>query len=137
MTNVEEKVNLPGIALLVVGVLAILGNIGSLIWQGLTAIPAMMSLFEYGTSADWIAFAMGQGWGLAMTFIGIFMAFVVVFAGVKMRQLSGAGIVYAGAVIAMLPCCGVGVPCCCLGLPIGIWAIVTMQDEEVKSAFAG
>jgi hypothetical protein len=36
--------------------------------------------------------------------------------------------------MAMLPCC-TGL-CCCLALPVGIWAIITMQDDQVKAAFA-
>jgi hypothetical protein len=26
-------------------------------------------------------------------------------------------------------------PCCCLGLPIGIWALVVLNNEQVKSSF--
>ena len=55
------------------------------------------------------------------------------FAGMKLRSLQSPGIVYAGSILAAIPCCAGG--CCCLGLPVGIWAIVVMQDEEVKAAF--
>jgi hypothetical protein len=37
--------------------------------------------------------------------------------------------------MAALPCC-IGLPCCCFGLPVGIWAIVSMQDDQVKAAFS-
>lgn len=133
---VESKVNAPGLGLLVVGILSVLGNIAGLAWQLITAIPAVISAVQSGVGMDyWIAFATGQGWSLVMSLIGFFVAFVVIFAGLRLRSARSAGIVYAGSIMAALPCC-LGFPCCCIGLPVGIWAIVTMQDEQVKSAFS-
>ena len=69
-----------------------------------------------------------------MSLIGFAVSFIVIFAATRLRSLRSPGLVYAGAIVASLPCC-MGVPCCCIGLPVGIWVIMTMQDEQVKSAF--
>ena len=134
---VEEKVKGPGIALLVVGILAIIGNLLGLVWQLIGAVPYIIDGVTSGYGMEyWIPFLTGQGWSLIMSLIGFFVAFVVIFAGSRLRAIRSPGVVYAGAILASLPCCGVGLPCCCIGLPVGIWAIVPMQDEQVKAAFS-
>lgn len=133
MTNVEEKVNLPGIALIVLGVLALLYGLLSGVGQLIGAFAELMMVID-GTQSI-VLFAMGTGWKIVMSLITLGSSLLIIFGGVKLRSLSGAGVVYAASVVALLPCCAG--PCCCLGLPIGIWAIVTMQDEDVKAAFQG
>ncbi len=131
----QEKVNGPGIALLVVGILGVLSNLISVIIQLVSSMAQIASAVSNGYGMEfWGPFLGSTGWSIAMSFIGFFVAFIVIFAGVKLRQLKSPGLVYAGAIMAALPCC-MGLPCCCLGLPIGVWAIVTMQDEQVKAAF--
>lgn len=137
MTSAEEKVNGPGIALMVIGVLSVVGNLLSFLVNMASAFATIMALLSGGSGGDWMAFVGSQGWSLAMNVIGFLVAFLVVFAGMKLRQLENSALVYAGAIAACLPCCGVGVPCCCFGLPVGIWVLVTMQDDEVKAAFDG
>ena len=131
--EVEAKVNGPGIGLMVVGILSLLGNVVGLIWQGITAIPMMRDGMSAGVEF-WIAFATGQGWSLCMSMIGFITAFMIINAGVSLRRGRSAGMVYAGSVLAIIPCC-TGY-CCCISIPVGIWAIVVMQDEKVKEAFA-
>jgi hypothetical protein len=132
--EVEAKVNGPGIALMVVGILSLIGSVGGLIWQGITAIPAMLTGMSEGVDF-WLPFATGTGWSLCMSMVGFVTAFLIINAGVSMRSARSAGMVYAGSVVAIIPCCTV-VGCCCFSVPIGIWAIVVMQDEKVKEAFA-
>lgn len=132
----QEKVNGPGIALLVVGILGILGNLIGAIVQLISSMAQIIDAVSNGYGMEfWGPFLGGTGWQIIMTIIGFFVSFIVLFAGLRLRSLRSPGLVYAGAIMASLPCC-VGVPCCCLGLPIGVWAIVTMQDEQVKAAFA-
>jgi hypothetical protein len=135
MDYAREKTSMPGLALLIVGLLTILGQLAGLIWQGIVTVPVVMSYISSGAGTDvWISFATSSGLQIVSTIIGFFCGFIILFSGTRLRAVRSAGIVYAGAIMAALPCCS-GY-CCCIGLPIAIWAIVTMQDEQVKAAFA-
>lgn len=128
---VSEKVNTPGLALIVMGLLSLLTNVGMLAWLGFTTVTVLMA-----GDVDWTLFITSQGWQLVMTLLGVFTSFVIMLGGVRLRQQRGAGLVYFASIISMLPCC-VGVPCCCIGLPIGGWVLSVMQDDQVKTAFEG
>ncbi|MGL6097171.1 MAG: hypothetical protein ACRC7O_15405 [Fimbriiglobus sp.] len=67
-------------------------------------------------------------WGVAG-----FVSAVIVIGGVKTRGLSGRGWGYTAAWLGMIPCVS---GCCFLGVPVGIWAIVTLMNPDVKAAFA-
>jgi len=135
MDYAREKTAMPGLAMLILGILTILGQLAGLIWQAITTVPIILSYIDAGAGSEvWISFATSSGIQIVSTIIGFFCGFVILFAGTRLRAVRSAGIVYAGAILAALPCCS-GY-CCCIGLPIAIWAIVTMQDEQVKAAFA-
>jgi hypothetical protein len=131
--EVAGKVNGPGIALMVVGALSLLGNVANLIWQGITAVPALIA--GAGNGAEfWLPFITGQGISLVQALVGFITAFLIIYGGSCLRQTKSAGMVYVGSVLAIVPCCS---GCCCIfGLPVGIWVIMTMQDDQVKDAFA-
>jgi hypothetical protein len=57
---------------------------------------------------------------------------VVLLAGLRLKQTRSRGLVMAGSILAMIPCNS----CCLIGLPIGIWAITTLGNADVKAAFA-
>ena len=133
---VQEKVNGPGLALLIVGILAVLGNLASLIYQLVVSMATIIDAVSSGYGMEfWGPFIGSTGWSVIMSLIGFFVAFIVIIAGSRLRSTRSPGLVYAGAIMAALPCC-IGLPCCCIGLPVGIWAILTMQDEQVKAAFS-
>jgi len=50
----------------------------------------------------------------------------------NLLRLKSRGWSRAAAILAMIPCIG----CCLLGLPIGLWAIITIQNSAVREAFA-
>lgn len=58
---------------------------------------------------------------------------IITLGGVKMRGASGRGLAMAGSVLSMIPCTS---SCCLIGLPIGIWALVVLNNPDVKAAFA-
>ena len=62
------------------------------------------------------------------------VSLIVLFAGVKMRSLSGRGLAVGGSLLAMIPI--VNGCCCLLGLPVGIWAMIVLSKPEVKAGFA-
>lgn len=132
---VQSKVAPPGIALAVFGLLSVFLNLISALIVLATSMATIMALL--GGEADgaaWGQFFATTGWQVIMSLLSFATSFIVTFAGLRLRNARSAGVVYVGALMAMMPCC-VGY-CCCFGIPIGIWAIVTMQDEQVKAAFS-
>src|SRR5688572_8849455 len=133
--SVARKVGPPGIALALFG----LGSIAYHLLVGLVVLASSLSvvlalLGGDSTAGDFQAFLWSTGWQLIGLTVGFFASFLVAFAGLRLRSARSAGLVYLGALAAMVPCC---VSCCCLlGLPIGLWVMVVMQDEQVKAAFA-
>jgi hypothetical protein len=80
----------------------------------------------------------GQPEDLALTtadyisaFVSLIWAIVVLAGGLKMKSLSGRGSALTAAIVALLPCNAL----CLLGLPVGIWAIMTLNRDDVKAAF--
>ena len=57
---------------------------------------------------------------------------VVILGGIKMKALRNHGLSMVAAIIAIVPCFG---PCCVLGIPFGIWALVVLNDANVRAAF--
>ena len=132
---VQSRVGPPGIVMMILAVLGILGGIGNLLLQGVSAVTSIMALVDSGAGADaWMAWFMNAGLGLVVSFISLFVWAFIGYAGNCMRTARNLGVVYAGSVLACIPCC-VSL-CCCLGLPVAIWTIVTLQDEQVQAAFA-
>jgi len=72
------------------------------------------------------------GIGIVGSLIGLAVGVVILLGALKMKSLTSYGFAMASAVLAMIPCVS---PCCLVGLPIGIWAVVVLNDPAVKSAF--
>jgi hypothetical protein len=146
----RSKVNAPSILLILVGILSILTAVGPLAISGITMatpvgtikaqqeqaqqmmkqmfpnLPAeqvqtpeqqkMINIISYGvTGALWIV-------------VGL----LNIFGGVRMRGLRSYGLAVVASILALLPCIS---PCCLLGQVAGIWALVVLLNQDVKSAF--
>ena len=72
------------------------------------------------------------GYMVETSTIGLLFAGLLVFAGMKMMKLESWGLCLAASIVAIIPCIS---PCCCVGLPVGIWAVVVLLNDEVKTAF--
>ncbi len=72
------------------------------------------------------------GLGVALDVFGIAIAVFVLIGALRMQKLSNHGLAVAAAIVAMVPCFS---PCCLIGLPIGIWALVVLNQPEVSSQF--
>ncbi len=127
---VSGKVNGPGIALILFGLITLFTNVLSLAWQGFTTVTILLA-----GDVDYVVFLTSQGWVLVLTMFSVIAGLLITVGGVRLRQQRSPGMVYAAAALAMLPCC-VGW-CCCFGLPVGGWVLLTMNDDQVKGAFEG
>lgn len=121
----ENRVKGPAIGLLVVSILAalycVVNAVGSVIgttpmeWQGQKfeaspVVGVLVSVFFLGASG----------------FIG--------FGAMQMMKLQSHGLCMAAAIVSLIPCIH---NCCILGIPFGIWALIVLNDAEVKAAFQG
>jgi hypothetical protein len=115
-----EETKLPGTLLAVVGAINVLLGLANMGFGGFTAATGPSEALASG-----IGSAVG---GL----VGLVIAGVIIFGGLKMRSGESYNLAMAASVLAMIPLCS---PCCILGLPIGIWAIITLRKDEVKNNF--
>jgi hypothetical protein len=130
--------NPAGWALIVVGILGVLMSIGLVVWTlvaGVQSNPLMDQLMNSQASSDAARVGQKIGYTVALV-IGIGWAAFIAFAGWKLRQLQSWGVALTGAILAVIPCCGSQFPLCILSLPIGIWAIVILCRNDVKSQFS-
>jgi hypothetical protein len=124
------KVNPPAIALMIVAGLAIMGQLLSIV---MNMVGAAMPFGMPGGSheADRIMSMMSGTLGVVIGFLMLIVYGVVVYGAIKMRQLQNFALALTASIMVMLPC-----SCCCvLGLPVGIWALVVLNDANVKQSF--
>jgi hypothetical protein len=101
-----------GVLNLLLGLLAFLGGVFVLASTG-----SYLGLFCLGVGiADGIA------------------SFVILFAGLRMLALRSYALAVTGSFLALFPFVSLS-GCFLLGAGVGIWALVVLLDEEVKSEF--
>jgi hypothetical protein len=156
-----DRVNLPGIFLLVVGILNALAGL----WAVGTGVRGMLFAdkareefrkgFEKGLEqgqgkkqltqqekeqveaiGKFMEMAIGAGGptNLIVGLINLVAAAVTILGAVKMRTLRSRGLAMTGAVLAMLPCIS-PLGCCLVGEAVGIWALIVLCNAEVRAAF--
>lgn len=64
--------------------------------------------------------------------IQVITALLILFGGIKMKNLSSRGFAMTSAIIVMIPCI---TGCCFIGVGAGIWALIALSKPEVKAAF--
>jgi hypothetical protein len=69
--------------------------------------------------------------GMITSFVTLVFSGFQVFAATKMQNLESYGWSMAAAILGIIPLGG----CCLLSVPMGIWALVTLKDEEVIAGF--
>lgn len=118
----------PATALTVVGVIG-------LVLVGLNVVLTVLNVGMAAQRQGRNAGGVDEITNLASGVVGIVVstAFsILILAGAaKMRSLTNYGLAMTACILAMLPCGG----CCILGLPFGIWGLVVLNRQEVKSAF--
>lgn len=140
-----EKTNLPGIFLIVVGAVNILGALYFLV-DGILLIAApeqmgklMMDMYKSMgvTNVPKEAVSNMRTTGVMYAGLGLVSLVgcgVTILAGLRMRSLRSYGLAMTGSIIAAIPCISC-LGCCGIGEAIGIWAIVVLLNEQVKQSF--
>ncbi len=125
----KDQVSGPSVGLLITGILAaissFIGLIASVFETGLESIRGHEYFGEYENLIEGAA-------GVAGCFVLLVVAAFIIYASLKMKELTQWSLCVAASILAMIPCTN---PCCIVGLPIGIWCLVVLTKPEVKSAF--
>jgi hypothetical protein len=135
--DIQQKVNIPAIGLMVTGGLTIAGSLFGLVMKAFSGPPDFSSLHEIEGADQFIPIleSMNSGAvGMLTTLIGLAVAALIIFGALKMRQLESWGLAVTACILSMIPCF---TSCCCmLGLVFGIWGLVQLFNADVKAAFA-
>lgn len=128
----EKKVKPPAIALIVLGVLAVLMSIYGFI-SPTDPEQVRAGMEQAGLDAEMTEMAiewLGKA-GIAWNVVALGLASLVILGGTRMLRLRSRGLAITSSILVMLPC-----TCCCvIGLPVGIWALIVLIDKDVKAAF--
>ena len=121
----RAKVSLPATFLIVVAGINALLSIVMLVLS-LTGAGFQM-LSGYAPEA-----LIGGTSAILSAIVGLALAGLIAFGGLKMKNLESWPLALAGSIAAMIPCTS---PCYILGIPVGIWAMMVIFAPEVKGAF--
>lgn len=134
-----SKVKLPAIALIILGVIGIFLSVA-----GFVAKPRMMEIIIQAAENANMTIPPEQmeslraektkgigprdylNLGLSLVLYG-----VVIAGAIKMMRLENWGLALTAGILSMLPC----TCCCCIGIPIGVWAVIVLNQAEVKKSF--
>jgi len=85
-----------------------------------------------GGGDERISQMMSGGIGIASAALGILFNGFIIFGAQKMKNLEAFPLALVAAILMLLPC---NCPCCFVNMPVGIWALVTLLNAEVKASF--
>ncbi len=134
-----SKVSGPATGLMVTAIIGII-LLGGLLIMNVTGMGAAGAAdVPEGMDAEQFQAIQGiqmmfGGVGIAAGVIGIAVGVLILVAAGKMKKLESYGLAVTASVLAMIPCVS---PCCIIGLPIGIWSLVVLLNQDVKSGFGG
>jgi hypothetical protein len=147
-TLARGRVQAPGIALIVVGVLNLFLAVGPGIYgfvysnmspeqleevvrqQNPKALDDLKTQgYTIAQVRDWLVY--GSFSMAAVDFLG---SFLVILGGIRMLALKNYGLAILASILAAIPCISCS-GCCGLGAIAGIWALVVLINPDVRSAF--
>ncbi len=123
----RSKVRGPAMSLIIVSALTLLLSVigGLMNLVGASAQPSSMYGSSYGAGQQ-----VGQVVG---TIISLAFNGTILFGAIQMMGLKSRALAMTACIMALVPCIG---PCIILGIPFGIWGLVALSDQRVKTAFA-
>lgn len=146
-----QRLTLPGIFLIVIGVLNILASIApfSVAFFGMRFSPEefekvlrsdpnqqdnLRKMKEHNLTFQDLLDIYVKG-GIGYGVVILIASFLIIVAGICMLRRKARSLAILGAITAALPCIS---PSSCpflIGLAVGIWALVVLVNQEVKAAF--
>ena len=129
----RSKVQAPAILLIVFGALGLLGSLWSFIGHSAEQYAPFLENPDLPEGARSFVSMMATN-GRWMALPGLLLSGLMLYGGLKMKDLQSYGLALTAAIIALVPCLGVN-GCCCIGMPVGAWALYVLTRPEVKGAF--
>lgn len=126
-----QSVQVPGVLLIVAGVLGAMANSLNLLSHVL-GWAFLQTQSSGNAELDNFVQIMSGSLGLLFYAFALGLNILVILGGWRMTRLKNYGLCVAAAIVAVVPCLS---PCCCLGIPPGIWALIVLSKPEVKAAF--
>lgn len=123
------EVSGPAVGLIITAIIGGVLHVGSLLVNMLGA--GLGSITATGREEQIFNWLSG-GVGMVSSTVGLLIAGIVIYAAIEMKNLRQWGLAVAASILAMIPCIS---PCCVLGIPMGIWSLVVLLKDEVKTAF--
>ncbi len=132
----QEKVQPPAYGLIASAAISALLNLASIAMNvlGITMMGMGDSPFGAMGGEEVLPATMIRTISIASSAFGILIQGVVGYGGYKMLKLESHGFALAAAILAAIPCFN---GCCLISTPIGIWALVVLNDSAVKESFRG
>jgi hypothetical protein len=84
-----------------------------------------------GDAASTIGWKVGVYGGFGIELVGMFLGGTIILGALQMKNLDNLTFAITASIVAMLPCHY----CCLIGIPFGIWALIVLNQTDVKSAF--
>jgi hypothetical protein len=145
-SRAADKTNLPGMFLIMVGVV----NLLAALYLGINGVLAMMlpaeqfermyteeqkkQFQEVGLTLEQLKDISGAICLIGGAFV-LVAAFVTIAGGARMRALKSYGLAMTGSLLAAIPCIS-PLGCCLVGEVVGLWALLVLMSADVRSAFS-
>jgi len=126
-----DKIKLPAIGLLVVGILGIVSCLYDVLNVVFGFTAALLKDVDLPPQARQLIGA-SSSYGLIFVVINAAGSGFLIWAAAQMLKQRNHTAALVASALAIIPCWG---GCCCLGLPVGIWALLVLMKPDVKSAF--
>jgi hypothetical protein len=127
----QSSVAAPAIALMVVGGLYICVSLAMLVFRTIGFSNAMSSMPQGGDANFAAGYKFGIYAGFGIELLGLLLGGLIILGAIQMKNLSSFSLAMTASIVAMIPCHY----CCVLGIPFGIWSLIVLLSEDVKSAF--
>ncbi len=132
MNDVRARLQLPAIALIIVGTLNALSGLVLILGRVVSVVKGRDPVI---TDEDRRLGYMFAGiFFPIVSLISIAAAPVIIFGGVQMLKQRRYSLAVWAAILALIPLTSV---CCIPGIPIGIWALIVLRHPEVRAGFEG
>jgi hypothetical protein len=129
----EGKVKPAAITLIVFTVIGMLMQVFSFAMNILgTGMGVANSANGRGGDQDVAAQLMSGVTGMVVNVVGLLAGGFCIFAFMKMMKLQSRPMAFTAVIFSMLPCLG---SCWCVNLWVGIWALIVLNDANVKASF--
>lgn len=128
-TDASSQVSGPAIGLLITGIIGAVFSLAS--FFSISLGTGLSTLWWEGIPDRYEELWEGA-LGIGGSLIAVCVAAFIIYAALKMRELSQWGLAVAASVLAMIPCIS---PCCIIGLPIGIWSLIVLTKPDIRATF--